>query len=191
MIETQVLYRLAGISAAVALVTLVISAIALALFFGGAGGFWGPVNDVFIALCMFALILPMLAINRMAGPEIGIWLRAVTILAITGATLAAVGQLLLVVGVIDLQTSYVTGGLGFTPVLIWMVALVILAGPMGLIPVLIGWLAGAALVLIVIASIITAITFGPAAWAAWVGVVVIIALWIGSLATSFLTRASA
>ena len=191
MIETAALYRAAGISAAVAVVAFVISAIALALFFGGAGRIWGPVNDVFIAVCMIALILPILAVDRMAGAQTGIWLRVVTVAALTGAVLAATGQLLLVVGVIDLQTSYVTGGLGFLPVLIWMIALVVLAGPLGLVPSAIGWLAAAGLILVVIASISTAITMGPPTWLAWTAVVLVFALWMGSLATSFLGRAPA
>lgn len=190
MIETAALYRAAGISAAVAVVAFVISAVALALFFGGAGRFWGPVNDVFIAICMIALILPILAIDRMAEGEAGIWLRVVTVAALAGAVLAATGQLLLVVGVIDLQTSYVTGGLGFLPVLVWMMALVVLAGPLDLVPAAVGWLAAAGLVLVVIASISTVITMGPPTWLAWAAVVVVFALWMGSLATSFLGGAT-
>jgi len=191
MIETETLYRAAGISAAVAVVAFVISAIALALFFGGAGQIWGPINDVFIAACMIALILPILAVDRMAGGQTGIWLRVVTVAALAGAILAATGQLLLVAGVIDLPTSYITGGLGFAPVLVWMVALVVLAGPLGLVPTAIGWLAGAGLVLVAIASVSTAITMGPPTWLAWTAVVVVFALWMGSLATSFLGRTAA
>lgn len=190
MIESASLYRAAGISATVAVVAFVISAIALALFFGGAGTFWGPVNDVFIAICMIALILPILAIDRMAEGQAGIWLRVVTVAALAGAVLAATGQLLLVVGVIDLQTSYVTGGLGFLPVLVWMLALVVLAGPLGLVSAAIGWLAAAGLVLVAIASVSTVITMGPPTWLAWAAVVVVFALWMGSLATSFLGRAT-
>lgn len=190
MIESASLYRAAGISATVAVVAFVISAIALALFFGGAGTFWGPVNDVFIAICMIALILPILAIDRMAEGQAGIWLRVVTVAALAGAVLAATGQLLLVVGVIDLQTSYVTGGLGFLPVLVWMLALVVLAGPLGLVPAAIGWLAAAGLVLVAIASVSTVITMGPPTWLAWAAVVVVFALWMGSLATTFLGRAT-
>jgi hypothetical protein len=190
MIETEALYRAAGISAAVAVVAFVISGIALALFFGGAGRFWGPVNDVFIAICMIALILPILAIDRMAEGQAGIWLRVVTVAALAGAVLVATGQLLLVGGVIDLQTSFVTGGLGFLPVLVWMAALVVLAGPLGLVPTAIGWLAAVGLVLVVIASVSTVITMGPPTWIAWTAVAVVLALWIGSLATTFLGRAA-
>ena len=191
MIETEALYRAAGMSAAVAVVAFVISAIALALFFGGAGMIWGPVNDVFIAICLIALILPILAIDRMAEGQAGIWLRVVTVAALAGAVLAATGQLLLVVGVIDLQTSFVTGGLGFLPVLVWMMALVVLGGPLGLVPTTIGRLAAAGLVLVVVASVSTVITMGPPTWLAWTAVSVALALWMGSLATSFLGHATA
>jgi hypothetical protein len=191
MMETAALYRAAGISAALAVVAFVISAIALTLFFGGAGQIWGPINDVFIALCMIALILPIVAIDRMAEGQAGVWLRVVTVAALAGAVLAASGQILLVVGVIDLQTSYVTGGLGFLPVLVWMMALVVLAGPLDLVPAPIGWLAGAGLVLVMIASVTTVVTMGPPAWLAWAAVVVVFALWIGSLATTFLDQGQA
>jgi hypothetical protein len=190
-IDDGTLYRAAGISAAVAIVAFVISGVALALFFGGAGQVWGPVNDVFIAIWAIALLLPMLAVDRIAGPQTGIWLRIVTVAAIAGAILAAVGQLLLVVGVIDLQTSYVTGGIGIVPVLVWMVALVVLAGPMHRLPRTIGWLAGGAVVLVVVGLVITAVTTGPPSWVAWLAVAVVFVLWMGSMATSFLGRATA
>ena len=42
---------------------------------------------------------------------------------IVGAT----GQLLLVVGVINLQTSFFTGGVGIIPVLVWMTSLAVIS----------------------------------------------------------------
>ena len=92
--DDQTLYRAAGISAGIAVATFIISAIALGLFFGGAGAFWGPVNDVSIAATGLALLLPILAIDRMAGGDAS-WLRAVTIIGIVGALVMAIGQLLL------------------------------------------------------------------------------------------------
>jgi len=186
MIDHETLYRAAGVSALGAVVAFVASAIALALFFGGAGQFWGPVNDVLISIWLIALLLPMLAVYALAGDQAGLWLKVVTIAAMAGAVLGAVGQLLLVGGVIDLQTSFVTGGLGILPVVIWMIALVVLAGPMDALPATVGWLAAAAIMLVIVGAVTTSITTGPPSWLAWLAVVVAFALWMGSLATSFL-----
>jgi len=191
MLDDATLYRLAGLSAVVAVVALIISGIALALFFGGAGEFWGPVNDVFIALTLLALILPMLAVDRLAGPSAGIWLRVVTVAAIAGAVLGAAGQLLLVAGVIDLETSFVTGGLGIVPVLVWFLALVILAFGPGTLPAAVGWLAAGTLSLIVVGSIVSAITLGPVSWVAWTAVLLVLAASIWSLGTSLSGRVAA
>ena len=191
MLDDATLYRLAGLSAVVAVVALIISGIALALFFGGAGEFWGPVNDVFIALTLLALILPMLAVDRLAGPSAGTWLRVVTVAAIAGAVLGAAGQLLLVAGVIDLETSFVTGGLGIVPVLVWFLALVILAFGPGTLPAAVGWLAAGTLSLIVVGSIVSAITLGPVSWVAWTAVLLVLAASIWSLGTILSGRVAA
>ena len=65
MMATTDLYRLASMSSWAALVALVLSGIALALFFGGAGEFWGPVNDALIVITAIAL-LPVVA---RGGPD--------------------------------------------------------------------------------------------------------------------------
>ena len=75
MLPDSDLYPAAGASAVVALIALVISGITLALFFGGAGAFWGPVNDMFIVVTVLALILaglPLVAI----GTWLGQWLSS-------------------------------------------------------------------------------------------------------------------
>lgn len=191
MIESSVLYRAAGLSAVVALIALIVSAIAIALFFGGAGQIYGPINDVFVAVTMIALILPILAIDRAAGAQAGFWLRIVTVGAIAGAVLIAAGQLMLVVGIIDLRTSFVTGGLGIIPVLIWIVALVVLAVPLGVLPGSLGWLAGAVIALVVVGSVVAMATTGPVAWVTWATVVVVLVAWLGSLAATFMSRTTA
>lgn len=114
----------AGLATFAALATLVLSAIALALFFGGAGRFWGPVNDVFIAATALLLIVPMAAIAH-DHPGSGTWYLAVTATAIAGAVVVAIGQLLLVAGAIGLQQSFVTGGIGVVPMVVWVLALAI------------------------------------------------------------------
>ena len=188
MIEDGTFFRAAGLSTVLAVIALVIAAITLGLFFGGAGQWWGPVNDVFTAILMFALILPILATDRIVVPEAGLWFRVVTVAAVAGAVLAGVGQLLLVLGVIDLQTSFITGGLGFLPVLVWIGALIVVAGPLGLLPAAIAWSAAAVIALIVVGAVITSISTGPLAWVAWLAVVLALALWMASLASTFLAR---
>jgi hypothetical protein len=191
VLESGALYRAAGLSGVVALVALVVAAVTIALFFGGAGQVFGPINDVFVAIMVIALILPILAVDRLAVGQAGLWLRIVSVGAITGAVLVAVGQLLLVVGVIDLETSFVTGGLGIIPVLVWIVALIVLAVPLGILPSPVGWLAGGAIALIVVGSLVTFVTTGPIAWAAWIAVGVILALWLANLSASLLGRTAA
>jgi len=191
MIESSVLYRAAGLSAVVALIALIVSAIAIALFFGGAGQVYGPINDVFVAVTLIALILPILAIDRATGAQTGFWLRIVTVGAIAGAVLVAAGQLMLVVGIIDLRTSFVTGGLGIIPVLIWIVALVVLSVSLGVLPGSLGWLAGAVIALVVVGSVVAMATTGPVAWVTWATVVVVLVAWLGSLAATFMSRTTA
>jgi hypothetical protein len=190
-LESGALYRAAGLSGVVALVALVVAAVTIALFFGGVGQVFGPINDVFVAIMVIALILPILAVDRLAAGQAGLWLRIVSVGAITGAVLIAIGQLLLVIGVIDLETSFVTGGLGVIPVLIWIVALIVLAVPLNILPSSVGWLAGAAIALIVVGSVVTFATTGPIAWAAWIALGVILAVWLADLSASFMGRAAA
>ena len=184
------LFRVAGISAVVAVITLLIAGVAIGLFFGGAGYFWGPVNDVFISATTVALILPMLAVDRMAG-DAAPWLRAVTIIGIVGAILVAVGQLLLVAGVISLQDSFVTGGLGFLAILVWMVALVVLAFGIGAIPSTIGWLAALALAFVGATAVVGIATQGPWLWVACIVLLGSLMAWLGALAAGLLARAPA
>jgi hypothetical protein len=187
--DDQTLYRAAGISAAIALVTLMVAGIALALFFGGRGAFFGPINDVFLSATTIALILPIIAVDRMTGEPI-LWLRIVTIAAVAGAVLIAVGQILLVLGVIRLEDSYITGGLGFLPILAWMIALVILSLGMGVVPVAVGWTAAATLSLIVLEAVVGSLSTGLAMWVATIALVIALLAWLGSLSASLLTRAT-
>jgi len=78
------LFRSAGYSAVLGAVSLVAAGITLALFFGGAGHVWGPVNDIFDAVMLLAIILPVLAVDRLAGPAAQSWVRIVTVAALAG-----------------------------------------------------------------------------------------------------------
>jgi hypothetical protein len=188
--DDQTLYRTAGASAALALLTLVLSGIALALFFGGAGQFWGPVNDVLISLTAIALLLPMIAVDRLAGDAVP-WLRAVTIAAIAGSLLIAVGQFALVAGIISLEGSYVTGGLGVLPVLAWMVAVVILSFGVHVLPTTIGAGAAVALALILVVATMGFITTGPFLWLAGGVLLLALVVWLGTLSAGLLGSATA
>ncbi|MDP8903956.1 MAG: hypothetical protein M3N29_01340 [Chloroflexota bacterium] len=114
------LLAIAPTSAYVAVITLVLSGVALVLFFGGVGYVFGPINDVLVAATLFLLIPVALAVRRLAAGQAGQWFTVLTWIAIAGMLEAAVGQLLLVVGLISLQTSFLTGAVGIVPVLAWI-----------------------------------------------------------------------
>ena len=189
MLDTPTLYRLAGWSSALAIAMLLISGVALALFFS-IGEPWGSINDFFIVLTVLLLILPMLAIDRMAVGQAP-WLRVVTIAAVAGAVLIAVGQSLLILRVIGLYDSYATGGIGLLPILVWWIALIVLAFGVGAVPQLIGWTAAAMLATIVLFSLIAAVTFGPAMWVASIVLLLAISTWMAVLARDLLGRVPA
>ena len=191
MLPDSDLYPAAGASAVVALIALVISGITLALFFGGAGAFWGPVNDMFIVVTVLALILPMLAVDRLAA-EAGIgWVRLVTIVAVLGAILIAIGQTALVLGFLGLQGSFVTGGLGFIPIVVWLVALVVLTFASGVLPSPVGGAAVVVLVLIGVEALVGSATYGPLLWIASIALLAAMVAWLWILSSTLLARAPA
>ena len=83
------LLRAAGVSALVAILALIVSGITIALFFGCAGAFWGPVNDLATAVALLALVLPVMGVQRLARAEAGAWLDVVTLAALAGIVVAA------------------------------------------------------------------------------------------------------
>lgn len=191
VMESTQLFRVAGVSAWIAVVAFIVAAITIALFFGGFGQFWGPINDIAVSITLLALILPILAVDRMAGEQAMPWLRVVTVAAVAGAVLGAAGQVLLVVGVIDLQTSFVTGGVGIVPVLIWVGALIALALGMHLLPPVIGWTAALALAATFATIVVAVFTMGPLLWLACAAMATAYVLWLASLAMSLLRSATA
>jgi hypothetical protein len=176
--------RLAGPSTWVALVALVLSAIALALFCGGAGSYWGPVNDAFIVVAVLALIPAVLAVDRLAGDHGAPWTRIVTVAALAGIVVMATGQTLLIVGRLSLEGSYVTGGIGVIPFLAWVILVAILSLAGGVLPRPVGWLAVLSLGLIVACSVVAVVTRGPALWVATIGLVVALGAWLAALASA-------
>lgn len=190
-IDQSSLLHAAGLSAILAIVALIVSGITIALFFGGAGTFWGPVNDLATAVALVLLLLPVIAVDRIAGTEVGSWLRIVSIAAILGITLAAVGQVLLVLGVIDLQSSFVTGGIGILPVFAWLIAVAVLALGSGALPVQVGWLAIGVVALSAGLALLASVAMGPAVWVVSVALLAALAGWLGSLGITLLDRSAA
>jgi hypothetical protein len=184
------LYRLAGVSSWIALIALVLSAIALALFFGGAGQFWGPVNDALVVVTAIALLPAVIAVARLAGERGAPWVTIVSVAAVAGLILIAVGQALLIVGVLSLEGSYVTGGLGVVPFLAWIVMVAVLALGAGVIPTTTGWLAVGILMGIVALSAIAVVTRGPVLWVGGIALLIAISAWLAGLATSFASNAA-
>ena len=177
--------RFAGVSSWVALVALVLSGVALALFFGGAGQFWGPVNDALIVITVIALIPPVLAVARLVGDRVAPWTTILTVATIAGLVLIAVGQTLLIVGRLSLDGSYVTGGIGVSPLLAWIVFTAILALGRGILPASLGWWAVATIGLIVVMSLVAVVTQGPLLWLAGIALLIAISGWIAGLAMTF------
>jgi hypothetical protein len=185
MMATADLYRLAGVSSWIALVALVLSGIALALFFGGAGAYWGPVNDALIVVTAIALLPTVAAVARMAGDRGAPWVAVVSLAAAAGLVLIAVGQTLLIVGSLSLDGSYVTGGIGVVPFIAWVVLVAVLGLGLDVLPSRAGWLALVSIVAIVVFSVTAAITLGPVLWVEAVAMLAVISLWLASLATTF------
>jgi hypothetical protein len=179
------LYRLATWSTVLAAIALVISGIALAIFFAGPGEPFGSINDAFIAMSLIALIPAVMAVDRLADGHLAPFVRIVTIATIAGIVLASVGQILLIVRVITLEDSYVTGGLGIVPVLAWFVLVAILALGAHVLPPTVGVLAVASLVSIVVLAVLSTVTLGPALWVGAVVLVAVVSAWLGSLALAF------
>jgi hypothetical protein len=185
------LYRAAAASTVVAIVALIAAGITIALFFGGAGSFWGPVNDLFVVVTALALILPILAVDRLAAANGVGWMRIVTVAAVLGALLIAIGQMLLVLGVIDLQTSFVTGGVGFIPIAVWIVAMVVLAFGSGALPAAVGWAAAGVLAFIVVDAVVGIAASGPILWVAGFVLLSALVVWLWILSSTLLSHAAA
>ena len=183
------LVRAAGYSTYAAIATLIVAAITIALFFGGAGQFWGPVNDVFVSLTVLLLVLPVFAVLLLAGDQAGWWFSALSWLAIAGLLLVAAGQLLLVVGVISLNTSFLTGGIGITPFLLWALASIWTAWTFGVPSMMVGFLLAGVLVM---SALTTAVSLAlPGVATGIVSGVLTLALcaWMAALGSDLLGRA--
>jgi hypothetical protein len=153
--STGGLLRVAGYCLFAAIGTIVIAGVALSLFFSGAGAIFGPINDLFTAATLVLIIPAVVAVRRLGAGRAGGWLSVVSLTTIGGLLLAAVGFVLLVVGAIDLQASFVTFGVGMLPFLAWMAGLAVLSLRDGIIRRSVGWWI-VAFTLAVVASIVGA-----------------------------------
>jgi len=188
MLSDSQLYPAAGASAVVSIIALVISGVALALFFGGAGAFWGPVNDMFVVVTVLALILPILAVDRLAAQHGVGWMRFVSIITIVGVVVIAVGQMALVLGFLSLEGSYVTGGIGLIGILAWLIALPILAFVSGVLPSTVGWTAIGVLLLIAVEAVVAMVMMGPLVAVASVALLAVMSAWLWTVSTTLLAQ---
>jgi hypothetical protein len=181
--------RTAGYAAMAATLSLLVAGVTIALFFGGAGEQYGPINDVFDALTLFLLILPVLAIRALVGDAAGPVFDAVSLLAVVGLLVGGVGQILLVVGVIDLNTSFVTGGLGILPVLAWAIGLAVVALRSDALPDVLGWASCLMLAFVAVATVVASITSGAPVAIVSTGLFVSLEVWLAALAWTLLSQA--
>jgi hypothetical protein len=188
--SSAALLRAAGYAAFLTIPLLTASGIALWLFFGGAGAIFGPINDLLVAICLGLMALPVLALRMIAGGQAGPWFEVVTGLALAGLALAAIGQVLLVAGVISLESSFVTGGLGILPVLGWTVAVAILALRVGALPDQLGWASVALLAMIVVAAVGSAVLPPTGIVVVSVALLAVLAGWLAIIAWTCLAAAA-
>ena len=187
--EHALLFRLAGASALLAIPALLLAGLFLALFFGGRGEFYGPLNDIFSALSLLLLILPAIAINVSVYQAAGSWIAVVTWLAVGGMVIGAAGQILLVVGVINLQTSFVTGGIGILPVLAWAIGIAVLSLGFRQLSASLGWLTIAALLLALLLTIASSLHLKSPTWLLTGGLTIALVAWLASLGRALLRLA--
>ena len=177
---------LAGASALLAVPVLVLSGVFLALFFGGRGERFGRLNDLLTAIGLLLLVAPAAAVYLISRDTTGEWLLVLTIAAVAGMALAAAGQILLVLRVIDLRTSFVTGGIGVVPVLAWVGATVWLALSGHVLPEAIGWLGAATLASAALLTVASVVRLDTAVWPLSVVLMAAIGGWLITLGRALL-----
>ena len=184
------MYLLAGTSTFLVIPALLLSGIFGALFFLRRGDHYGPFNDLFFALSLFLMILPVIAVNDLADERVGIWFDAVTWAAVVGIVVAGVGQVLLVAGAINVQTSFKSGGIGIAPVLAWMVSLAWISIRKDVPDALVGWTMALSLVLMVPTALLPAfqVRMSLRLWAGAILGLVLVA-WLFALGVDLVDRA--
>lgn len=145
--------RTASASLRAALITLTLSVIAISLYFGGGGDFWGPLNDILVAATVLLLLPAIMAVRQLSSERTGAWLTVLTFAACGGVFIMAAGQLALVVGLIALETSFVTGSIGVLMATAWLAATAVLALRTRTLGTSVGWWALAFVVAVIITAV--------------------------------------
>lgn len=145
-------FRLAGLCLRWATATLTAAAVAIGLFFGGAGGVFGPINDVTTAATLLLFVPGVLAVARLARGRAGSWFAGLSYLTVAGLAVAVSGLVALVAGVITLNDSFVIGGMGMLPFLGWLAAFAFVALRRGVLTRRVGWLTAATLGICIVAT---------------------------------------
>ena len=180
------LAHIAGYSAIAAVPVVILAGITVALFFRGAGDWLGPANDLLSVLALLLLLTPVLALNALHLSYAGGWLPILTLMALAGILVAALGQTLLVAGAISLGTSFITGGLGVVPLLIWAVAILVLGFQHQALPVYLSWLLLGVLALATALTIASMLGYPAAAWLLAVLLLIVLCAWLGCLGRELL-----
>lgn len=182
--------RFAGASLFVAVGTLVASAVALALFFGGAGAIFGPINDVLLGITMVLIVPAVLSVKSLGAGRVGGWFTGLSWLALAGLAVVVVGQVLLVTGRIALTTSFATLGVGLVAFLAWAGGVAVLAFRTGLVARSVGWWAAA----LGVSLLAAAVSWGSLPMATWsiFGLALLVAFtgWLVALGRDLRTRIS-
>ena len=166
-------------------VIMVGSMIAISLFFGGFGAFWGPVNDVLVVATVLLLLPAMAVVQRLARGSVGAWFTVLTVAAALGAVVLSIGQLALVAGLITLDMSFTSGGLGVLPVIAWLGATALLVLRAHVLGRAVGWWAiGLVAMIGVTIAVVPVAALGMASLTLYLGLPFMVTLlgWMVSLA---------
>jgi len=129
------------------------------------------------------LLIPVIvATLRLAPDDIGPWFAIVCWAAVLGAIVIAVIQVLLVVGAVALETSFAVGGIGIVPILGWAVGLTFLVFARDMLPVEVGWLLAATLVIAGVLTVSSMLAPWPVTGVIGVLFVVAFVAWLARLA---------
>jgi hypothetical protein len=151
------LARVAGWCAYASGIAAIIGLVFLAAFFGGLGGYFGPLNDMAVVI-HYILLLPIAAaIHQIVRPHAPGLSRVATTVGVVGMLAVIVLQVLLVAGVIPFQQQIGMVIVAFLVVTAWFVIVTVLGRSSGVLP--------ASIPLAVLAGLV----FGYPVWAYLLG----------------------
>ena len=134
-----------------------------------------------------------MAVRQLGAERAGAWLGALSVVAIAGVAIMAAGQIALVIGLIDLETSFATGTVGLLMTIAWIAGTAVLALRHRVLDRVVGWWALAFLAAVGVTAVaipllsmdtpgLTAVFGGP--------LLVTLAGWMVSLARDLGRRSS-